>query len=51
MAAPHPEDRAAGIRGLILGAVALFIVLFTIVHFTNRHYAAREAPAAAAETK
>lgn len=36
---PHQSDRAAAYRGLILGAIALGILLFTIVQLTHRHFA------------
>jgi hypothetical protein len=49
MAAPKEGDLRAGLTGLIIGAVLLFAVLTTIVHFTNVKYAG-ETPAAA-ETK
>ena len=34
----HESDRAAAYRGLVLGALVLGIVLFTIVRLTNAHY-------------
>ena len=40
----HGSDRAAAYRGLILGAIVIGVLLFTIVRLTNAHYAA-EAPA------
>jgi hypothetical protein len=43
----HPEDRRAAFSGLIIGAVALLLIVTTIVHFTNQHLAA-EKPAAEA---
>lgn len=42
----HPEDRKAAFTGLIVGAVALFIIGFTIVQLTNRKFAGHEQPAA-----
>ena len=35
---PHESDRAAAYRGLILGAIVLGTVLFTIVRLTHAHY-------------
>jgi hypothetical protein len=43
----HPEDRRAAYTGLIIGAVALLVIVTTIVHFTNQKYAG-EKPAAEA---
>lgn len=50
MSAPQPGDKSAGFTGLILGAIAIFIVLFAIVRLTNAKYAGEHeaAPAAAA---
>ena len=39
MTAPQPGDKSAGFTGLILGAIAIFIVLFAIVRLTNAKYA------------
>lgn len=36
----HESDRSAAYRGLILGAIVLAIVLFTIVRLTNARYTA-----------
>jgi hypothetical protein len=44
---PHESDRAAAYRGLILGAIVLGVLLFTIVRLTNAHYAS-EGPKKAA---
>lgn len=38
MSAPHPGDKSAGFIGLILGAIALFVILFAIVRMTNASY-------------
>jgi hypothetical protein len=47
MTAPQPGDKSAGFTGLILGAIAIFIVLFAIVKLTNAKYAGHtETPAA-----
>ena len=51
MSAPHPGDKSAGFTGLILGAIAIFLIVFAIVHLTNAKYSgekAESAPAAAA---
>ena len=51
MSAPQSGDKSAGFSGLILGAIALFVILFGIVRMTNAKYAgehAEKAPAAAA---
>jgi len=42
-------DTSSAFRGLIAGAVILFIVLFTIVKLTNSHLRAREAAEAVAK--
>ena len=49
MSAPEPGDKSAGFTGLILGAIAVFLVLFAIVRLTNAKYAGEhaETPAAA----
>ena len=44
MNAPQPGDKSAGFTGLILGAIALFVILFAIVRLTNARYAAEEGP-------
>ena len=46
--ATHGSDMGAAFAGLIIGAIALFLLLGTIVKLTNRHYAS-EKPAAATE--
>ena len=48
MAPPLPGDKKAGFTGLIVGAIVLFCIMFTIVQLTNRHYAGRAEPAATA---
>ena len=53
MSAPHPGDKSAAFTGLILGAIAIFVICFAIVRFTNAKYAGHSAgadgtPAAAA---
>lgn len=44
----HPEDRSAAFTGLIVGAVALFVLCFAIVKLTNAQFASHEKPAAEA---
>ena len=42
MSASHsapPSDRKAAYTGLVLGAVAVFIILFTVVKVTNASFA------------
>ncbi len=48
-ATPH-NDKAAAFRGLIITAILLFVVAYTVVLLTNRKFAGHEAGAAAAET-
>jgi hypothetical protein len=48
MTAPQPGDKSAGFTGLILGAIAIFIVLFAIVRLTNAKYAGEHAETPAA---
>jgi len=36
---PVASDRGAALTGLIVGAIAILIVLTTIVKLTNAHYA------------
>lgn len=45
MSESHSSDMAAAFRGLIIGAIALLILVVTIVKLTNGKYAA-EKPAA-----
>ncbi|HEU4721105.1 MAG TPA: hypothetical protein VFS59_07050 [Gemmatimonadaceae bacterium] len=50
MSAPQPGDKSAGFAGLILGAIALFVIMFGIVRWTNTRFeghGAAAAPAAA----
>ena len=49
MSAPQPGDKSAGFTGLILGAIALFVLLFGIVRMTNAKYAGEHAEKPAAE--
>jgi hypothetical protein len=53
MSASHsapPSDRKAAFTGLIIGAVAVFIILFSVVKLTNGSFAGEEGEKAAAET-
>ena len=49
MSSPLPGDKSAGFTGLILGAIAIFLILFAIVRLTNAKYSGEHegAPAAA----
>jgi hypothetical protein len=38
MSAPQQTDKSAGFTGLILGAIAIFVLMFGIVRLTNSHY-------------
>ncbi|HEY5219567.1 MAG TPA: hypothetical protein VIJ16_07150 [Gemmatimonadaceae bacterium] len=44
---PNASDMKAGFLGLIIGAIVIFAILFSIVRITNHHYNS-EKPAAAA---
>jgi len=44
----HPEDRRAAYTGLIIGAVALIVIVVSIVAVTNARFASHERPAAEA---
>jgi hypothetical protein len=46
----HESDRAAAYRGLILGAIAIGIIVYSIVLLTNKHLEGEEGakPAATA---
>jgi hypothetical protein len=48
MSAPSSGDKSAGFTGLILGAIAIFIIVFAIVRLTNAKYAGEKAEAAPA---
>ncbi len=42
MSVPHseaPSDRKAAFTGLIVGAIAVFIILFSVVKVTNASFA------------
>jgi hypothetical protein len=45
MSAPQPGDKSAGFSGLILGAIAIFVIMFGIVRMTNAKYAGHKAEA------
>ncbi len=49
MSAPQAGDKSAGFSGLILGAIALFVLIFGIVRFTNAKYAGEHAEKAGVE--
>lgn len=42
----HKADARAAFMGLILGAIALLGIMYTIVHLTNAKYAGQKAEAA-----
>ena len=50
MSAPHPGDKSAAFTGLILGAIAIFVICFAVVRMTSAkfegHSAAGTTPAA-----
>jgi hypothetical protein len=48
MSAPQQTDKSAGFTGLILGAIAIFVILFSIVRITNARYNTAEKEAAPA---
>ncbi|MDB4898575.1 MAG: hypothetical protein JWN53_383 [Gemmatimonadetes bacterium] len=50
MSAPHPEDKSAGFTGLILGAIAIFVIVFGIVRLTNASYENEKSETPAATT-
>lgn len=43
----HSSDMGAAFLGLVIGAIALFLLLGSIVMLTNRHYAGEKAVAGA----
>jgi len=47
----YPEDKKAAFIGLIVTAVLLFAMSFTIVKLTNAKFARHKAETKAAETK
>jgi len=48
--AHRPSDLGAALTGLIVGAVVLFIIVFTIVKLTNSSYAGEHEAAPVATT-
>jgi hypothetical protein len=44
---PQGPDTAPAVVGLVLAAIAIFVILFSIVMITNNHYEHKEAAAAA----
>jgi hypothetical protein len=53
VSAPQPGDKSAAFTGFILGAIAIFVIVFAIVRMTNAKYAGHgegAAPAAATST-
>ena len=52
MSASHsapPSDRKAAYTGLIVGAIAIFIILFSVVKLTNARFAGEEGGKPASE--
>lgn len=45
---PHPGDMRAAFTGLILGCIALAIILYSVVRWTDARFEGHEAPAAGA---
>lgn len=41
----HSGDKSAAFTGLILGAIAIFVLMFGIVRLTNAHYNKEKAEA------
>jgi hypothetical protein len=50
-AEPHESDRKAAYTGLILGAIALAITVYSIVLLTNKHLEGSEGAKAGATAK
>ena len=48
MSSSQSTDKSAGFTGLILGAIAIFVLMFGIVRLTNAHYAGEKAEGGAA---
>ena len=46
----HGPDTGPAFRGIMIGAIALFVILFGIVKLTNAHFA-HAAPEGAAATQ
>ena len=49
MSASGQTDKSAGFTGLILGAIAIFVIIFGIVRITNASYANGEGAKTAVE--
>ena len=47
---PYPRDRSAAYTGLILGAITLAILLYSIVTLTNKSYEGKESAKPAARS-
>ena len=43
----HGSDKGAAFMGLVIGAIAIFAILFTITKLTNSHYAGEKGQAEA----
>ena len=50
MSASGQTDKSAGFTGLILGAIAIYVILFSIVRITNASYASEGGEKATVET-
>ena len=48
MAAPLPVDKRAGYMGLIVGGLVIFLIIWGIVHLTNKKYEGEQGHEAAA---
>lgn len=46
MAHDHKTDMRAAFMGLIFGAIALLLLLYGMVRYTNSRYASHQTPAA-----
>jgi hypothetical protein len=51
MSGLHPSDKRSAMTGLVITAVSLFIICFTIVQLTNMKFANAEHATPAAERK
>jgi hypothetical protein len=45
---PHPGDKGAAFKGLIIGVISLMAILYTVVYFTNKKFEGHEAAPAPA---
>lgn len=48
MSASEGTDKSAAFTGLILGAIAIFVIVFAIVRMTNAHFEGKEGHGTAA---